>query len=120
MLDRNRIVSHLNTMRYERGLILGDYTASTNTKVRDMAQHGAAEGVTIIVQRQTGGRGRLGRSFHSPEGGLYLSTLLRPACDPALLSTLTAWAAVAACDPAGLVTVASSAPSKFLQKYLSV
>ncbi|MBR3778679.1 MAG: biotin--[Clostridia bacterium] len=99
MLDRNRIVSQLNTMRYERGLILGDYTASTNTKVRDMAQHGAAEGVTIIVQRQTGGRGRLGRSFHSPEGGLYLSTLLRPADpDPGQITCRAAVAAARAIE----------------------
>jgi len=78
MLDRDRIVPQLKNWRHERGLILGDYTDSTNLKVKEMAEHGAAEGVTIIVDRQTGGRGRRGRTFHSPEGGLYLSTLLRP------------------------------------------
>ena len=78
MLDRDRIVSQLNNEKHERGLILGDCTDSTNLKVKEMAQQGAAEGVTMIVDRQTGGRGRLGRQFHSPEGGLYLSTLLRP------------------------------------------
>ena len=78
MLDRERIVAQLQHSPYEQGLILGDCADSTNLKVKEMAQHGAAEGVTLIVDRQTGGRGRLGRSFHSPEGGLYLSTLLRP------------------------------------------
>lgn len=78
MLNRDRIVSQLNNEKHERGLILGDCAASTNDLVKDMALHGAAEGVTLIVDRQTDGRGRLGRSFHSPEGGLYLSTLLRP------------------------------------------
>lgn len=81
MLDRDRIVSQLKNERHERGLILGECTDSTNLKVKEMAEHDADEGVTLIVDRQTGGRGRLGRSFHSPEGGLYLSTLLRPA-DP--------------------------------------
>lgn len=78
MLDRDRIVSQLKNDRHELGLILGDCADSTNLKVKEMAEHGAAEGVTLILDRQTGGRGRLGRSFHSPEGGLYLSTLLRP------------------------------------------
>ncbi len=100
MLDRERIVSQLNTMRYERGLILGDCTASTNANVRDMAEHGAVEGVTIIVERQTAGRGRRGRTFHSPEGGLYLSTLLRPktATNPGILTCLAAVAAARAIE----------------------
>ena len=94
MLDRDRIVPQLKNGRHEWGLILGDYADSTNLKVKEMAEHGAAEGVTIIVDRQTAGRGRLGRSFHSPEGGLYLSTLLRPA-DPDT-GQITGCAAVAA------------------------
>lgn len=55
-------------------------------------------GAVVIAQHQTGGRGRLGRSFVSPEGGLYLSYLLH---DSALaaggceLSEITARAAVA-------------------------
>ena len=94
MLNRDRIVSQLNDSHYVRGLILDDCTDSTNLNVKEMAQKGAAEGVTMIVDRQTGGRGRLGRSFHSPEGGLYLSTLLRPA-DPNP-GRITCCAAVAA------------------------
>lgn len=99
MLDRQRIVSQLNSNRYE-GLILGEYTDSTNAKVREMAQHGAAEGVTMIVERQTAGRGRRGRTFHSPEGGLYLSTLLRPAetVDPGLITCRAAVAAARAIE----------------------
>jgi BirA family biotin operon repressor/biotin-[acetyl-CoA-carboxylase] ligase len=50
-----------------------------------------------VADCQTGGRGRLGRSFDSaPGAGVYLSVLLRPACPPAALMTLTAQAAVAA------------------------
>ena len=100
MLDRERIVSQLNTDRYERGLILGDRVSSTNTQVKDMAEHGAAEGCTIIADTQTGGRGRRGRVFHSPEGGLYLSTLLRPAADtdPGLITCCAAVAAARAVE----------------------
>ena len=95
MLRRDAIVAQLTSPRYAQGLMLPDCTDSTNAKVREMARQGAAEGVTLIAAAQTGGRGRRGRSFASPEGGLYLSTLLRsvPTENPA---TITCRAAVAA------------------------
>ena len=61
MLDRERITAQLNSDRYVQGLILGDCADSTNSNVREMAQHGAAEGITMVVERQTAGRGRRGR-----------------------------------------------------------
>lgn len=78
MLERERITAQLNSSRYVQGLIVGDTADSTNEKVREMAANGAADGVTVIVESQTAGRGRRGRTFHSPQGGLYLSTLIRP------------------------------------------
>ena len=100
MLNRDRIVSQLNSDRYVQGLILGDCVDSTNLKVKEMALHGAAEGCTLIAASQSGGRGRLGRTFHSPEGGLYLSTLLRPAgdIDPARITCCAAVAAARAIE----------------------
>ena len=100
MLERERIVSKLNTDFYERGLIISDCASSTNDRIREMALHGAAEGCTYIADRQTGGRGRRGRVFHSAEGGLYLSTLLRPAADadPGLITCCAAVAAARAIE----------------------
>lgn len=99
MLDSDRIVPQLKNWRHEWSLIVEDYTDSTNAKVLEMARHGAAAGVTLIVDRQTGGRGRLGRSFHSPQGGLYLSTLLRPAApDPGQITCRAAVAAARAVE----------------------
>lgn len=71
---------------------------STNTYLKQLAEAGAEAGTAVIALRQTGGRGRLGRSFHSPEGGLYLSFLLRPQCPSTELMHLTCATAVAACD----------------------
>jgi BirA family biotin operon repressor/biotin-[acetyl-CoA-carboxylase] ligase len=52
---------------------------STNETARRMAESGAPEGTMILSDRQTKGRGRLGRSWHSPPGlGLYFSLILRP------------------------------------------
>ena len=72
---------------------------STNTHARELARQGAAAGTVIIAQAQSAGRGRLGRSFHSPaDTGLYFSLILRPDCKPEQLMHLTCAAAVAACD----------------------
>src|SRR3954453_3753440 len=52
---------------------------STNTELARMASEGAAEGVAILADEQTAGRGRLQRTWSSPKGaGLYCSVLLRP------------------------------------------
>ena len=72
---------------------------STNTHAKELARQGAAAGTVIIAQTQSAGRGRLGRSFHSPaDTGLYFSLILRPDCKPEQLMHLTCAAAVAACD----------------------
>lgn len=73
MLDRDRIVSQLNT---PYAVTVTEEISSTNTALKGMTA--APMGTTLIAARQTGGRGRLGRSFHSPDGGLYLSTLVPP------------------------------------------
>jgi len=52
---------------------------STNTELARMASEGAAEGVAVLADEQTAGRGRLQREWSSPRGaGLYFSILLRP------------------------------------------
>ena len=80
-------------------LLLLDTVDSTNTEVKRRAAAGAAEGLVVLSNHQTAGRGRSGRSFHSPEGGgLYLSALLRPSLPPEAVVNLTAWVAVAVCD----------------------
>ena len=71
-------------------------TDSTNLAIRRLAEQGAADGSVLWAARQTAGRGRLGRSFASPEGGLYFSMLLRQSDDPARDLQLTPAAAVAA------------------------
>lgn len=69
---------------------------STNLVLRRMADS-AADGTAVAALEQSAGRGRSGRSFLSPAGGLYLSMLLRPDVEAARLPTLTPVAAVAVC-----------------------
>ena len=70
-------------------------TGSTNDDVAALARSGAAEGLWLRSDVQSGGRGRLGRAWLSPPGNLYASTLVRigPADPPA--PTLALVAAVA-------------------------
>ncbi len=51
---------------------------STNDRARALAAGGAPEGTLVVALTQSGGRGRLGRAWSSPAGGLYLSLVLRP------------------------------------------
>lgn len=51
---------------------------STMSLAREEARRGADEGTAIIASQQTEGRGRLGRSWVSPEGSIAVSLILRP------------------------------------------
>lgn len=76
-----------------------DTVDSTNTYAKKLAQQGASHGTVIIADGQTGGRGRLGRSFSSPSGqGLYFSVILRPRCQSQALMHLTCAVGVAASE----------------------
>lgn len=72
---------------------------STNTYVKQVAQVGAPEGLVVIADCQSAGRGRQERSFQSAAGkGVYLSVLLRPNLPPERLFPVTALAGVAVCN----------------------
>ena len=81
-----------------------DRLPGTNAALRARAENGAPEGLVLIAQAQSAGRGRGGHSFFSPQGGLYLSILLRPEIGLRQAVRLTAMAAVAACRAAEKVS----------------
>lgn len=66
-----------------------DETTSTNDEIKRALEAGEPEGLVVRARRQTGGYGRQGRTWASPEGGLYCSLLLRPDVSPAQLPTLS-------------------------------
>ncbi len=69
---------------------------STNNLMKERVKEGALEGHVIVASSQTKGKGRLGRSFYSPDGsGIYMSILLKPKFNAEEASMLTAAAAVA-------------------------
>ena len=96
---KNEILSNITTECPWRDTLLWyDTVDSTNTRAKELAKAGAPAGTLLVADAQTQGRGRLGRSFSSPEGtGVYLSVILRPNCPPDALMHLTCVTAVAAC-----------------------
>ena len=72
-------------------------TDSTNLALRRLAAEGAVDGTVFWSARQSAGRGRLGRSFASPEGGLYYSMLLTASDKPERDLLLTPAAGLAVC-----------------------
>ena len=69
---------------------------STNRYARELAKAGAADRTLVVAEKQTGGRGRRGRTWISPEGeGIFMSLIVRPdipLCDTAKISLVTALA----------------------------
>lgn len=72
---------------------------STNNYLKVLAQSGqGTDGLAVIADSQSAGRGRMERAFQSPKGkGIYLSVLLRPALPADRLLSVTALAGVAVC-----------------------
>ncbi len=73
-------------------------TDSTNDEIKRFAVKGYSHGTVVWAERQTKGRGRLGKSWSSGEGGLFFSVLLRPSTERTVVPgmiTLSAGIAVA-------------------------
>ena len=97
---RQNIIKNLReSCPWQDSLIYFESIDSTNTQAKELAFQGAPHGTVLVADHQTGGRGRRGRSFHSPAGsGIYMSVILRPRCPASRLMHLTCAAAVALCD----------------------
>ena len=97
---KDRIIAALpGDFPWQNQLLWFDTIDSTKTRAKELARQGAPHGTVLLADTQTGGRGRMGRSFHSPAGtGIYMSVILRPDCHPTDLMHLTCAVAVAMCD----------------------
>ena len=62
--------------------------SSTMDAARELAEKGCPEGTVVVAERQTRGRGRFGRTWASPAGGLWFSVVLRPSLPHEDLSKL--------------------------------
>lgn len=91
-LDPERLRAQLASSRLVREVRVVEEATSTN----DLAAQLAIEGLAVFAERQTAGRGRLGRRWESPaRHGLWFSLAIRPGLAMRDWTRLTTWAAVA-------------------------
>ncbi|WP_052218623.1 biotin--[acetyl-CoA-carboxylase] ligase [Thermincola ferriacetica] len=90
------ITAGLKTRVIGSRIVHFDTIGSTNDKGKELAANGAPEGLVIVAEEQTTGRGRLGRTWSSPKGrGIWMSVILRPEINPMDAPKLTLLTAVA-------------------------
>ena len=68
----------LQTRHFGKCIFFSREVNSTSDWAKELAETGAEEGTVTLAQAQTAGRGRLGREWISPKGGLWFSIVLRP------------------------------------------
>jgi len=73
-----RLQEGLRTKRLGRNILFSKEASSTNKWAKELAELGAPEGTVAVAETQTAGRGRFGREWFSPKGGLWFSVVLRP------------------------------------------
>ncbi|MDH7564762.1 MAG: biotin--[acetyl-CoA-carboxylase] ligase [Candidatus Bathyarchaeota archaeon] len=77
-INIDKIHEGLCTKHIGARIIFLHETSSTNDLAKELAFSGSPEGTVVLAEAQTNGRGRLGREWVSPRGGLYFSVILRP------------------------------------------
>jgi BirA family biotin operon repressor/biotin-[acetyl-CoA-carboxylase] ligase len=92
VLTRESIESLQNPL--SRVIEVHEALGSTQERARELARAETPHGTLVVARIQTGGRGRLGRRWGSPAGGLWISLVLRPDFDASLASRVTQTAAV--------------------------
>jgi BirA family transcriptional regulator, biotin operon repressor / biotin---[acetyl-CoA-carboxylase] ligase len=78
-LNRVELERGLQTSFIGRELVIEETVTSTQKLAHHLAEDKALDGTVVLADEQTGGRGRLGRAWHSPKGtGIWMSLILRP------------------------------------------
>jgi BirA family biotin operon repressor/biotin-[acetyl-CoA-carboxylase] ligase len=89
----------LDTRRLGRRVLVFDRLDSTSTVAANLAASADNDGLAVLADEQTGGRGQHGRTWTCPAGsGVLLSVLLFPPPELRRAPILTAWAAVAVAE----------------------
>lgn len=92
------IYDGLNTKCYGRAAEYHREIGSTNARAKELALGGACDGTLVIAETQTAGRGRLSRSWQSPQGaGIYMSLIMRPDLPMQRMALITPAVALGVC-----------------------
>jgi BirA family biotin operon repressor/biotin-[acetyl-CoA-carboxylase] ligase len=78
----------LDTKRIGKKILFFEEVDSTNNKAKQISLE-ENDGTVVVSEKQTSGRGRRGREWHSPKGGIYISFILKPNISPEKAPQLT-------------------------------
>lgn len=95
LISLNNLKSNLNTSFIGKEINYFKELESTNSTAKDLAIKNANNGTLVISEIQTMGKGRLGRIWSSPKGGIWASLILRPNIEPIHAPKITLIAAAA-------------------------
>ena len=88
-ITKEKISKTLETDEIGKEILCFRKVFSTNSISKFLANHSAEEGTAIISEIQTKARGRLGKKWESPDGGIWMSLILRPKVPPARIGLIT-------------------------------
>ncbi len=77
-LDIGKIKQNLKTAWLGKNIRYFAEVGSTNDVAKTLAEQGVEEGTVVVAEAQTSGKGRFGRRWESPGGGIWLSIILKP------------------------------------------
>lgn len=98
-ISEEKITRALSTAYIGRPTVYLDEVDSTNEEIKRRARTSSGQGLVAVADRQTLGKGRLGRRWESPKGmSIYLSVLLRPELAPSQVQCLTLASGLAVCN----------------------
>lgn len=98
-LSEDKIKKAWNAESLTSGLYVFPELDSTNRYLKELAENNVPEWTVVAADSQSKGRGRMGRSFFSPEGtGIYMSVLLKPEIALEKSVRITSMAAVAVAE----------------------
>jgi len=97
-LNETMVRAHLAAAGCELDVVFLEEVDSTTTEAARLLAQRRDTPFAVLATRQTAGRGRLGRVWHSSDGGnLYTSLAFRPNLPPAQMQTITLWFGVQVC-----------------------
>ena len=88
-IKKEKIIKELNTKYIGKNLYIFHEVNSTNTLARFLAMNDIENGSVVISEKQNAAKGRSGKSWESPIGGVWLSIILNPNVDYSKLPLIT-------------------------------
>ena len=88
-LNRKKVMGSLNTNVIGKEVYLFKEVMSTNTVAKFLSENGAEHGTVIISEKQSDAKGRLGKHWESPLGGIWLSLIVNPKVDHSKIPMIT-------------------------------